>query len=68
MGGSFTFPRNARKFKFTELSNLEIELKKQSLGGVLFCKNSQENTSVGFSFMIKLQVSTHNFIETCILL
>ena len=58
MGGSFTFPRNARKFKFTELSKLEIELKKQPLGGVLFCKNSQENTSVGVSFMIKLQASS----------
>ena len=58
MGGSFTFPRNARKFKFTELSNLEIELKKQSLGGVLFCKNSQQNTSVEVSFMIKLQASS----------
>lgn len=58
MGDLFTFSRNARKFKFTELSKLEIELKKQSLGGVLFCKNSQENTSVGVSFMIKLQASS----------
>lgn len=58
MGDSFTFSRNARKFKFTELSQLEIELKKQSLGGVLFCKNSQQNTSVEVSFMIKLQASS----------
>lgn len=58
MGDSFTFSRNARKFKFTELSLLEIELKKQSLGGVLFCKNSQQNTSVEVSFMIKLQASS----------
>lgn len=58
MGDSFTFSRNARKFKFTELSKLEIELKKQSLGGVLFCKNSQQNTSVEVSFMIKLQASS----------